>query len=54
MRRLRNPALLALLLCLVACDSYTPMPIPDARENPPLSGLFTGSAGEWVIFRSEE
>lgn len=52
---MRSPALLALLLlCLAACDSYNPMAVPDARENPPLSGLFTGPAGEWVIFRKTE
>lgn len=46
-------AVLALLLLVSACASYTPMAMPDARENPPLAGIFTGPAGEWVIFRKE-
>ena len=47
-------ALLALALLLGACGGYEPMAMPDARENPPIDGLFSGPAGEWVIFRKGE
>ena len=50
----RHLAVLALALLLAACSDYEPMAMPDARENPPIDGLFSGPAGEWVIFRSEK
>ena len=41
-------------LLVTACSDYRPMAMPDARENPPLSGVFTGSQGEWVIMRKTD
>jgi predicted small lipoprotein YifL len=43
--------MLALALLLAACGDYRPMAMPDAREDPPIDGLFSGSQREWVIFR---
>ena len=42
--------------CLLAtgCSDYRPMEMPDARENPPMSGFLTGSQGEWVILRKTD
>jgi hypothetical protein len=44
-------ALVAGCLLATGCSDYRPMAMPDARENPPLSGVLTGSRGEWVIMR---
>ena len=46
----------AVVACLLAagCSDYRPMAMPDDRENPPLSGVFTGSQGEWVILRKSD
>lgn len=46
--------MLALILLLGACNDYRPMAMPDARENPPIDGLFSGPTGEWVIFRKDD
>lgn len=48
--------LVALVACLLVagCSDYQPMAMPDDRENPPLSGVFTGSQGEWVILRKTD
>lgn len=46
--------MLALALLLSGCGDYQPMAFPDARENPPIDGVFSGPTGEWVIFRAEE
>ena len=47
-------AVVAGCLLVTGCSDYRPMPMPDARENPPLSGVFTGSQGEWVILRKTD
>ena len=46
------PLLLALLV--VGCSGMKPYEPRDHREEGPEQGLFTGSQGEWVIFRREE
>ena len=56
-RRIRPRLPIAVVVACVlvnGCSDYTPMPMPDARENPPLAGVFTGSQGEWVILRKTE
>lgn len=47
-------AVLMACLLVASCSDYTPMAMPDDRENPPLSGVFTGSQGEWVILRKTD
>jgi hypothetical protein len=42
------------LLLVAACSGYEPMAMPDERENPSFSGVFTGPEGQWVIYRKEE
>lgn len=46
--------MLIMALLLAGCADYMPMAMPDARENPPIDGLFSGPTGEWLIFRAEE
>ncbi len=40
-------------LQLSACADYRPYPAPDSSEIPEGPGLFTGSEGEWVLFRMQ-
>jgi len=55
-RRYRRPRWLhvigpmTLTLSVTACG-IEPYRAPDAREEGPGRGLFTGSPGEWVIYR---
>ena len=41
--------ILCLLAGLSACNGFTPMPIPESGNIPKGPGLFTGSAGAFVI-----
>jgi len=47
-----GPLLSALLV--VGCSGIKPYQPRDYREEGPERGLFTGSQGEWVIYREEE
>ena len=44
-------ALLAALLLIIGCAGIQPYNPPNHREEGPQKGLFTGSEGEFVIFR---
>jgi hypothetical protein len=44
-------ALLAALLLVAGCAGIQPYNPPNHREEGPQKGLFTGSEGEFVIFR---
>ncbi len=46
-----GPLLSALLV--VGCSGIKPYEPRDDREEGPEKGLFTGSQGEWVIYRKE-
>ena len=57
--RPRWPAGIALalglgMLQLGACADYKPYRAPDNSEIPDGPGLFTGSDGEWVLFRKQD
>jgi hypothetical protein len=52
-RCLLTALLLSLALVITACG-MTPYHNPNHREEGPERGLFTGSSGEWVIYRKEE
>lgn len=43
--------LLALTVFIAGCSGITPTELRNDREEGPQQGLFTGSAGELVIFR---
>ena len=45
---------LAALLAIAGCSGIKPYEPRDNREEGPQKGLFTGSQGEWVIFRLQE
>jgi len=40
-------------LQLSACTDYRPYRAPDNSEIPEGPGLFTGSEGEWILFRKQ-
>jgi hypothetical protein len=44
---------LLLALLVVGCSGFKPFEPRDHREEGPERGLFTGSQGEWVIYRKE-
>ena len=41
------------LLLVTGCAGIEPYEARDYREEGPEQGLFTGSQGEWVIYRKE-
>ncbi len=41
-------------LQLAACADYRPYPAPDSSGIPEGPGLFTGSEGEWTLFRMQK
>ncbi len=41
-------------LQLSACADYRPYRAPDSSEIPEGPGLFTGSQGEWTLFRMQK
>ena len=54
-RRLKPGAgLLLALLVLAGCAGIEPYEVQNRREEGPKSGVFTGSEGEFVIFRLED
>ena len=54
MKRAIHLTLLILLVVMAGCAGIQPYDPPNHREEGPEKGLFTGSQGEWVIFRREE
>jgi hypothetical protein len=53
----RAAVALALVLSaapLAACADYKPLQPPNNSAIPEGPGLFTGSDGEWVLFRKQE
>ena len=40
----------ALMVFIVGCSGITPIELRNEREEGPQKGLFSGSAGEFVIF----
>lgn len=46
-------ALLVVLWVMVGCAEIKPYNPPNHREEGPQKGLFSGSEGDWVIFRGE-
>jgi hypothetical protein len=50
----RIAALLAALLVISGCAGIQPYEPRDDREEGPEKGLFTGSEGEFVIFRKAD
>lgn len=45
---------LAVLLVIVGCAGIQPYKWPDWREEGPEKGLFSGSAGEFVIYEKAD
>lgn len=43
-------ALLALAVVIAGCSGFTPVELRNEREEGPQKGIFSGSAGEFVIF----
>jgi hypothetical protein len=46
--------LLTATMLVTGCAGITPYEPRDHREEGPEKGLFTGSEGEWVIFRKAD
>lgn len=51
---LRGLVIAAACLLATACSGIEPTAFPDERENPSFGGLFTGKAGEWIIYRKDQ
>ena len=47
-------AMLMLPAIIAGCSGMTPIELRNNREEGPEQGLFSGSQGEFVIFRGEE
>jgi hypothetical protein len=45
---------LLIVIIMAGCAGITPYEPRNNREEGPQKGLFTGSEGEWVIFRKAE
>lgn len=53
-KAIRIAALLAALLLIGGCAGIQPYSPPNHREEGPQKGLFSGSEGEFVIFRKTD
>jgi len=47
-------ALLVAVAIVAGCSGMTPVELRNNREEGPEQGLFSGTQGEFVIFRGEE
>ena len=53
-RRNLYAGLVLLTLLVTGCEGLTPYEARDYRENGPERGVFTGSEGEFIIYRKVE